>query len=87
MKLGFTVSDVEAILYAFREKEGFESYGHVSNELIHDMESALNISFPVQYKSFLKKFGYIEWFGHAIFGYSNDEDYDTVSTTIQLRHG
>jgi hypothetical protein len=79
------VTNLDAILDKFKEKEGFECYGKLSDELIHHMEKELGISFPESYKAFLKKYGCVEWFGHSIYGYSEDEDYSTVESTIDLR--
>lgn len=69
----------------FKEKEGFECHGQLNDDSIHEMESELEISFPEPYKLFLKKYGYVEWFGHTIYGYSKDEDNHTVCCTIELR--
>lgn len=79
------MNNLDVILDKFKEKEGFECHGKLSDESIHEMESELEISFPELYKVFLKKYGYVEWFGHTIYGYSEDEEYHTVECTIELR--
>ncbi|GLS25731.1 SMI1/KNR4 family protein [Marinibactrum halimedae] len=79
------MNNLNEILDKFKGKEGFECSGQLSDESIHIMESELGISFPKQYKIFLKKYGYIEWFGHTIYGYAEDDDYHTVVCTMELR--
>jgi hypothetical protein len=79
------MNNLDATLNKFKEKEGFECFGKLNHESIHEMESELGVSFPEPYKIFLKKYGYVEWFGHTIYGYSEDEDYHTVECTIELR--
>lgn len=76
---------IEYHINKLKNKENFECYGPLSEKYIKDMEMALNISFPEQYREFLSKCGYAVWFGGAIFGYSEDEDYHTVNWTIEIR--
>lgn len=76
---------LENTLNRFTIKEGFECNGPISGEVIRKMESDLGIEFPEPYCFFLSNYGYIEWFGHTIFGYSDDEDYHTVVRTLELR--
>lgn len=79
------MNNLDAALDKLKEKEGFECHGQLNDESIQQMERELGISFPDQYKMFLKKYGYVEWFGHTIYGYSEDEDYHTVECTNELR--
>ena len=79
------MNSLDRILNKFKEKEGVEFYGALNDASIYEMESELKITFPESYKTFLKKYGYLEWFGHAIYGYSYDADYHTVMSTIELR--
>lgn len=79
------MNNLVSTLDKFKEKEGFECHGKLNGESIHEMEKELGISFPEPYKIFLKKYGYVEWFGHTIYGYSEDEDYYTVECTNELR--
>lgn len=76
---------IDKCLDRLAEKEGFECHGQLSDESISKMESKLEISFPKEYKAFLKRYGYVQWFGHTIYGYCEDEDYHTVWATIELR--
>ena len=79
------MNNLDTTLDKFKEKEGFECYGQLNDETINEMEKELGICFPDSYQVFLKKYGYIEWFGHTIYGYAEDEDYNTVECTIELR--
>ncbi|EGQ8156420.1 hypothetical protein GTP20_22655 [Vibrio alginolyticus] len=76
---------LDVMLDQFTEKEGFECFGELNDVSIHEMENQLGLSFPEPYKVFLRKYGYVEWFGHTIYGYSEDEDYLTVERTLELR--
>ncbi|EJG2230203.1 TPA: SMI1/KNR4 family protein [Vibrio parahaemolyticus] len=76
---------LDVMLEQFTEKEGFECFGELNDVSIHEMENKLGVSFPEPYKVFLRKYGYVEWFGHTIYGYSEDEDYLTVERTLELR--
>lgn len=75
---GLTMNKLQA-------KKGFECYGPLSEEKIIEMEKKLEIYFPENYKEFLRRYGYVEWFGHAIYGYSEHEEYCTVLCTLELR--
>tara|TARA_R110002072_G_scaffold33030_9_gene100276 strand:+ start:27705 stop:28145 length:441 start_codon:yes stop_codon:yes gene_type:complete len=77
--------NLENTLDKFKEKPGFECYGSLNESEIKGMESALGVSFPEAYKVFLRKYGYVEWFGHTIYGFSEDEDYHVVLCTAELR--
>lgn len=79
------MSDLETTLKKFKKKKVFECHGPLSEESVNDMQESLGISFPEPYRVFLKKYGYFLWFGHAIYGYSEDEDYHTVVRTKELR--
>jgi len=79
--------DFENKLNKFQHKEAFECYGSLNDEKILLMQKDLGIQFSDSYIFFLKKYGYVEWFGHTILGYSDDEDYNTVSYTKELRNG
>jgi hypothetical protein len=69
------------------EKPSFECFGKTPNDEILKLENSLRITFVVSYKIFLQEFGCAEWFGHTIFGISDDEDCKTLSYTIELREG
>ena len=81
------MNNLDEIIEKFKNKEGFECHGQLNEEIVDEMECKLEITFPEQYKAFLRKYGYIEWYGHAVFGYSTDEDYCTVESTIAYRDG
>lgn len=76
---------LESSLKLISEKEGFECYGSVSNEIVKRMEQRLDIVFPNTYREFLKCWGFVEWFGHSIYGYSEDIECRTVEYTLELR--
>ena len=46
------MNNLDATLNKFKEKEGFECFGKLNHESIHEMESELGISFPEPYKVF-----------------------------------
>ena len=71
---------------AIRMKEGFEAYGALKIECIEKMKQKLCLQFPEPYIAFLSCFGYASWFGHSIYGYSDDEDYQVVAYTHELRN-
>lgn len=48
------MNNLDATLNKFKEKEGFECFGKLNHESIHEMESELGISFPEPYKVFKK---------------------------------
>ncbi|KZN34357.1 hypothetical protein N480_22400 [Pseudoalteromonas luteoviolacea S2607] len=77
--------NLDNVLKSFSSKDGFRCHGELDSTLIASMESDLGIAFPEEYKKFLMQYGYIEWFGHTIYGYATDEDYHTVLCTKELR--
>lgn len=56
-----------------------------TDEQIQAYEKKLGINFPEEYKIFLKKYGFAQWFGHFICGISEDEEYDVYEATIYER--
>ena len=56
-----------------------------NDEQIQKYEKRLAVCFPEDYKTFLRKYGYAQWFGHFICGISEDEEYDVYDATIYER--
>jgi SMI1-KNR4 cell-wall len=69
------------------EKEAFECLaGGANPEQIASLEVQLGISFPEEYRWFLRNYGYVSWFGHCLLGFSpNDRDHDTLLATNKMR--
>jgi len=73
------------IVDKFLENNECDFHGALSEGIIKEMEKKLGITFPRLYVDFLKKYGSLEWFGHSIYGFSEDEEIDTVICTLELR--
>ena len=75
------------IFMKLKSKPGYTDLGRiVSDEEIVKLERDLLCSLPIQYKFFLKNYGYMEWFGASIFGISNDDYFCTRKRTLSLRN-
>jgi antitoxin YobK len=75
-------------IVALSKKEAFECLeGGATSEQVASAEKVLGILFPDEYTWFLRTYGYVVWFGHAILGLSpNDTDYDTLYFTGKMRN-
>ncbi len=81
------IVDLEEIVIELKNKPGYMSLGRsVMDDEIVMLEQDLTITFPSQYKYFLKNYGYVEWFGLSIFGISDDKYYSTKNRTSALRN-
>jgi hypothetical protein len=56
-----------------------------SEDEIDHIETTLEVKLPESYVTFLKTFRYAWWFGHAIYGVSEDEELDALTYTIEAR--
>jgi hypothetical protein len=69
-----------------REQENFTCRAEgASDREIESMEAKLGVVLPKPYVAFLREFGYAWWFGHAVFGISDDEEYDALTYTLEAR--
>lgn len=60
------------IFKILEQKEDFQCGEPQDEKQIQELETKLNMKFQRSYKEFLKKYGYISWFGGGIYGLSND---------------
>ncbi len=64
--------ELAEIFNKLAEKEGFEHGEAQGDKSISEAEKALNISFPEEYKQFLRRFGYASWNGGRLYGISKN---------------
>jgi len=77
---------LEEILQTLRRREGYaDSSRPISQQEIALVESSLVVILPADYKQFLAQRGYVEWFGHVIFGIAPDPENSVVENTIAAR--
>ena len=77
--------DIEELVDQLSKKEGFHTEGSQDLSRINEVETCLDISFTDDYKYLLQKWGFLEWFGHSVYGISSDEECDTLYVTQYLR--
>lgn len=86
MRKGKTYMDLIKILKKLELKEGFACGVPQSEEEIDNLENALNVRFPVEYKVFLRKYGYMSWLGDEIYGPSDDDYCDLLTRNKEARN-
>ena len=72
-------------LINFLKKNCFHGIGTCTNEVIQDAEKRLDISFPEEYKDFLRYFKAGSFMGMELMGVDTMAYLDTVSNTISER--
>lgn len=70
--------DIINIFKNLEQKEEFECGLPQSESQIQDLETSLNVKFPEVYKEFLRRYGYMSWFGGGIYGQSHDQYFDLL---------
>ena len=74
------------IIKQLSSKENFTMLDReVSDKEILQLEQLLRVKLPDEYKDFLKRFGYLFWFGISILGIAPDEDDSVVFWTKKAR--
>jgi hypothetical protein len=80
------MENLKSLFADMRKKENFTCReSGASDKEIKDLEKALGFELPDAYASFLKEFSYAWWFGHAVYGISEDKDFDSLSYTLEAR--
>lgn len=71
----------------------FRSGSPVAEATIVEIERQLGVRLPVDYVDLLRKFGFVRWFGHAVYGVHRNEsekaagyDFDVVTQTLRARN-
>jgi antitoxin YobK len=83
---GLFMTKIDLLIKEISSQEAFEIGSiTITPEMIESAEESLSIHFTDDYKYFLKKYGYLSWIGNSILGISDDEDYDTVFNTNEIR--
>lgn len=85
MKKGKTSMDIIEILKKIESNEDFECGEGLDDAGIQSLEKELGMSFPDSYKVFLKKYGYMSWFGDTLCGYSSDNFSNVIYANKKLR--
>jgi hypothetical protein len=70
---------------AMKRKKNFTCGRGATDEDVKKIEMTLDVQLPNDYVLFLKIFGYVWWFGEAIYGFSEDPEYDVLSATLMAR--
>lgn len=69
-----------------RGKENFtRGERGATDEEIGQFAAKLGVELPDSYVTFLREFGYAWWFGGAVYGISDDEDFDALTYTLEAR--
>lgn len=70
--------DLIDIFKRLEKKEDFEYGIAQSDEQINGLEQKLGVKFPIAYRKFLESYGYVSFFGGAIYGPSDNPYYDLL---------
>jgi hypothetical protein len=69
-----------------RAKENFTCGERgATEEEVERFEGTLGVSLPDAYRAFLREFSFAWWFGHAVFGITDDEEFDALTYTREAR--
>lgn len=77
--------ELNDIFKKLEEKEGFRQGVGQDEESIKELERKLNVSFPEEYKVFLRRYGYICWKGGRIYGVSKKLEEDVIHKNRLIR--
>jgi hypothetical protein len=81
-KIPMAVTD---LFDAMKRKKNFTCGRGATDEDVKKIETTLGVQLPHDYVLFLKTFGYVWWFGEAIYGLSEDSEYDVLDATLMAR--
>lgn len=73
------------LIEMLRTRDDFESNPNQSEDTINKYEKGIGLQFPDEYRKFLANYGYAAWFGGELFGISQDDYFDVLSRTDELR--
>lgn len=76
---------IAKLLDTIQSKHGFKHGSPQTDEQIAAAEKTIGLTFPEQYKHFLRRFGHADWDEGYIFGLSEDQYLDIVHRTNQAR--
>jgi hypothetical protein len=78
--------DLTKLFEILRAKENFTCGLRGATEAdIQDVERRLAVKLPYSYITFLKTFSFAWWFGHSIYGISEDLEEDVIARTLKAR--
>ncbi|PWU05315.1 MAG: hypothetical protein C5B43_03530 [Verrucomicrobia bacterium] len=77
--------ELQEIFNKLKEKEGFNCGQPQNENSISQLEKELKLTFPEEYKEFLKKFGFATWNGGQIYGASKNLEENVIHKNKLVR--
>lgn len=78
--------DKETLMVELSKKKDYEDLGRgATDEEIRNVEGSLGVKLPKEYVDFLKRCGFVFWFGNSIFGVAPSDDDSVVHWTLAAR--